>query len=345
MGEAKSASDLLKQSFDALNGIYLTAAEANVQWTQAMNDMKIAAEDGSTSLDLNSAAGADNAEQFIQAATQARDWAAAVGDVSGPEAGRAKLAELREALINNATATGFNRDEVTTLIDELFRVPADVQSAANLVDNATPGLAAVNSALDAINDKQSTVYVNTVTTETVNRILNAVPSRETGVGSSGLAGLPDGPGRASGGPVSAGRMYLVGEQGPELVRFAQAGTVIDAPRTRSMPMGGGGQYSAGFAAPSTVASPAGGLMSVGRELVMASSSSSSWTSKQTSAAVMRSREFPGGSVGGGAMTFQGGDTNVQVFIDGQEFRGIARVVADKAVDDNMRALYRQAVRR
>lgn len=324
MGEAKSASDLLKQSFDALNGIYLTAAEANVQWTQAMADLSIAAENGSTSLDLNSAAGADNAEQFINAATQARDWAAAVGDVSGPEAGRAKLVELRDALINNATATGFNRDEVTALIDELFRVPSDVESAAALVDNATPGINAVNAALDQINGRVATTYVNTVVTQTVNRILNATPSSEAGLGSSGLVGLPDVPRRASGGPVSAGRTYLVGEEGPELVRFGQAGMVIDAPGTRSMLSGGMAQ----------------GFTTSSRELVM-SSVGTFGSPRETPAAAMRSYEFSGGGGYGGSPVFQGGDTNVQVFIDGQEFRGIARVVADQAVNDGFRAVNRE----
>ncbi|SCX37970.1 phage tail tape measure protein, TP901 family, core region [Klenkia marina] len=337
MGEAKSASDLLKQSFDALNGIYLTAAEANVQWTQAMADLSIAAENGSTSLDLNSAAGADNAEQFINAATQARDWAAAVGDVSGPEAGRAKLAELRDALINNAVATGFNRDEVTNLINELFRVPSDVQSAAALVDNATPGINAVNAALDQINGRTATTYVNTVVTQTINRILGASPSSEAGLGSSGLVGVPDVPGRASGGPVSAGRTYLVGEEGPELVRFAQAGMVFNAPKTRALLAGGGTGFAAGFAAPST------GFTSTSREVSMLSSSS--WSSQETSAAGMRSREFSGSSVGGGSAVFQGGDTNVQVFIDGQEFRGIARVVADQAVNEGFGSLKRNMMNR
>lgn len=50
----------------------------------------------------------------------------------------------------------------------------------------------------------------------------------------GLAGTPSGSGveaRASGGPVSAGGTYLVGEQGPELVTFGQSGFVHDAMKT------------------------------------------------------------------------------------------------------------------
>ncbi len=47
-----------------------------------------------------------------------------------------------------------------------------------------------------------------------------------------------GGGRAGGGPVSAGKTYLVGERGPEMVRFGRAGTVI--PNTRLMEAAEGG---------------------------------------------------------------------------------------------------------
>lgn len=40
--------------------------------------------------------------------------------------------------------------------------------------------------------------------------------------------------RARGGPVAAGGLYLVGEEGPELVRFDNAGTVYPAGQTRQM---------------------------------------------------------------------------------------------------------------
>jgi len=47
--------------------------------------------------------------------------------------------------------------------------------------------------------------------------------------------------RAAGGPVQAGKTYLVGERGPELVRFGRAGTVI--PNSRLME---GGEYGGGM---------------------------------------------------------------------------------------------------
>ncbi len=53
-----------------------------------------------------------------------------------------------------------------------------------------------------------------------------------GGGSSGIVGLLSGlsaaPGRATGGPVSPGRAYMVGEQGPELFVPTAAGSIAPA---------------------------------------------------------------------------------------------------------------------
>jgi hypothetical protein len=46
-------------------------------------------------------------------------------------------------------------------------------------------------------------------------------------------------GRASGGPVNAGDVTWVGEQGPELVRFGRASQVYSAPQSAAMTGGGG----------------------------------------------------------------------------------------------------------
>jgi len=50
-------------------------------------------------------------------------------------------------------------------------------------------------------------------------------------GLSGAMGLPSLPGRASGGPVTGKRAYLVGERGPELFVPPHSGTIIDANKT------------------------------------------------------------------------------------------------------------------
>lgn len=64
-------------------------------------------------------------------------------------------------------------------------------------------------------------------------------AQQSGTYSSGIGG------RASGGPVMAGKTYRVGEQGPELVTFGANGYVHDAASSRQMMSGGGGLAGGG----------------------------------------------------------------------------------------------------
>jgi len=63
-----------------------------------------------------------------------------------------------------------------------------------------------------------------------NRVFGEAP----GLGVSGR--------RAAGGPVSAGRAYLVGEQGPELIVPNASGMVLTAGQTQAA-LGGGATYN------------------------------------------------------------------------------------------------------
>lgn len=73
--------------------------------------------------------------------------------------------------------------------------------------------------------------------------LSAVGSATGAAGSiinAGVAGVLGnlGPPRARGGDVHAGGMNLVGERGPELVRWGASGTVIPAAKTKQIMAGG-----------------------------------------------------------------------------------------------------------
>jgi TP901 family phage tail tape measure protein len=83
MGEAASAADILKTALDTLNGAQINQVSANIAWTQTLADLKIAAADGTNSLDLNTKAGADNAAQFVDAAKKASEFSQAVADTQG----------------------------------------------------------------------------------------------------------------------------------------------------------------------------------------------------------------------------------------------------------------------
>lgn len=88
----------------------------------------------------------------------------------------------------------------------------------------------VNNALNNIHDKTVTITYRAV------RIGDHMVSGSQlrGDYSSGIGG------RASGGPVKAGRPYLVGEEGPELITPTRNGYVHTADATRHMAAGGGG---------------------------------------------------------------------------------------------------------
>jgi hypothetical protein len=60
---------------------------------------------------------------------------------------------------------------------------------------------------------------------------------------------PMAPGRAAGGPVAAGQPYVVGEQGPEVIRPSQPGTVVPNPGTPGGPPPAAGQPTPTYGAP------------------------------------------------------------------------------------------------
>jgi TP901 family phage tail tape measure protein len=228
LGEAAKASDILKTALDSLNGVQLTQAQANIRWTQTLDGIKIAAADGTASLDLNTKAGADNAEQFVTAAQRASEFSQAIADTQGIDAGRAAVGNFRDALMDQAAHAGFDKDVVRGLIDTILQVPKDTPTAVTLHDNATPGIEAVNGLMDRLNGKVSNVYVKTWMTEYTNKITNSTPYSETGSGGNPIGLPPVSGGRASGGPVGSGQTFWVGEEGPELVRFGASGFVTPA---------------------------------------------------------------------------------------------------------------------
>lgn len=221
LGEAASAADILKTALDTLNGAQINQVAANIAWTQTLADLKIAAADGTNSLDLNTKAGADNAAQFVDAAKKASEFSQRVADTQGLEAGRSALNGFRDALIDQAVKAGFSRDSVIALIDQILQVPKDTPTAVTLHDQATPGIEAVNAWLDRVNGKTATTTV-TNNVITVFKQLGQ-PYKEAGSGGNPI-GLPPIP-HASGGPVWPGQTFLVGERGPELVQFGASGFV------------------------------------------------------------------------------------------------------------------------
>lgn len=87
---------------------------------------------------------------------------------------------------------------------------------ATLTDHATGPLAWLKGRVDGLDGRQATVTINLRTTGllgAVNELLGLIPKR------------------AAGGPTDMGRLYLVGEEGPELWVSPSNGTIIPADQT------------------------------------------------------------------------------------------------------------------
>lgn len=205
----------LSDAFDKLFGKQMSLDEANAAYKQGMRDLNEQLTDGKRTLNENTQAGLDNAGAV-------RDQIGVIEDLR--QAQFAQTGNLQEA---NATydehiaqlkATlknlGYNKKEVEELVGAYQRLPKDGVD----VTFRSPGLWA---ALQRMRE--------------LARLLgSAAAGRNAAEGSEPVSG------RAVGGPVMAGKPYLVGEKGPELVTFGANGTVHTAEQTAAMLSGSSG---------------------------------------------------------------------------------------------------------
>lgn len=140
--------------------------------------------------------------------------AAAAGE--GQKSLRGRVESARSAFIDQMEAMGLTSSEAERLADRYGLIPEKVLTKATLDDQASAKAHRIKGEIDAIPSQK------TVTITSILQVIGKGPSQYVTQ-------------RASGGAV--GPEYgdvLVGEEGPELVRFAQAGTVIPAARTASL---------------------------------------------------------------------------------------------------------------
>jgi TP901 family phage tail tape measure protein len=184
---SESISKLL-DSFNELNGVNQDAVSANAQWQESLagitdqvdaqkeafialqSDAYEAANgtlegfvgtlDGfSLSLDRNTASGASNADSLSQVARDAQAAALAQYEVDkttmGAQSATDKyigtLGTSRQALIDGATAAGYNADEVNGLANEVFALP-DAKQTQILAETSTASnkLSAFGQQLDGL---------------------------------------------------------------------------------------------------------------------------------------------------------------------------------------------------
>lgn len=160
----------------------------------------------------NSEAARDNRDRLRDLAQQTLETASAMVTLDGDTAGAAaETRRGRQAFIDIATQLDMTEREAGKYARQLGLIPKDVRSNVNL-----EGVAQAKADAKAVRDA----------------VLSIPAYRQVEIVTKATRIIGESEGRASGGPVSAGKTYMVGEQGPELLRLQGANGVI-TPASRS----------------------------------------------------------------------------------------------------------------
>lgn len=149
VAQADAVQDLNSQLTDlidrinAANGVAVDAISANANYLSAMDGLKTQAEKLGTSLDETTTAGSANAAAMGEIAEKSRaaadaQFAVDQTTMSAEDAVSKYIGTLgtqRQAFIDNATAAGYNADEVKALADRIFQMP-DAKTTQMLVETA-----------------------------------------------------------------------------------------------------------------------------------------------------------------------------------------------------------------
>lgn len=172
IAEADSVEDLnsqMQQLIDRINeanGISQDAISANADWQAALESLGAQVEENGTSLNRAEAAGSANAAALADVAAAAQDAAKAQFEqdqtmMSADEATQKyidTLASQRQAFIDSAAEAGYNRDEVTLLADEIFRLPSEKEIA--IIADTAAAQQNVDSFVTNTNGRRVTIYVD-----------------------------------------------------------------------------------------------------------------------------------------------------------------------------------------
>ncbi|HZX05672.1 hypothetical protein [Kribbella sp.] len=245
------------------SNLLLSLSGSQISYAQSVADATAAVKTNGRTHDLASQAGRNNQTALNAVADAANKQTAAMRNNNASQVQVARTAEgTRASFIRLAQQMGYTRPQAEAMAAAMIRIPnvsrtaklqADKQdleaklAAANAalknpnltatkraklqadIANAKSGIATVNGMLNGLPaSKTVTITSNLVTKYTT------IGSRSSGVGVGGghQTGIP---GRAVGGPVTAGQPYVVGERGPELMVPNVNGTIL--PRVPSMSVG------------------------------------------------------------------------------------------------------------
>lgn len=219
-GAEKAAQEAatLNDEIDTLFGRLMNADQAALAAQEGLRDLRKEWADGERSLRNNTAAGDENRQGILdQIALYARQRDANAQTSMGLVAANALYEQQVAALRSAAVATGFQAAAVDGLIAKYQGLPRTIELTIGLRATGSPQ---AWSALRAFERQQD---------EAGNSQANPSPIER----------------RASGGPTTAGRTYLVGENGPELWSESSNGYVTNAAQTAAMMSGSSGGSAMG----------------------------------------------------------------------------------------------------
>lgn len=268
--DAQEALDALVDALENLNKPTLDLRDAENGFYEAIDRATQALAENGQNLDVTTEKGRANRSALDDMAQASMDYATAILNSTGnQDMFRSSLDNARASLFDQATAFGMTDEEAQAYIDTVLAIPPEAETTIGLpgqpaamaglrdVFNAVVGIppdkpvnvrALTSQATQMLRDLGFTVQtlpdgtVNiTANTSAAVSELNAFLSRPAVktvrivTDSSGATVGRDfsngTQARASGGPVWPGELFLVGEEGPEFVRFPRNGTVMPADET------------------------------------------------------------------------------------------------------------------
>ena len=211
--EQTSAIDELISELDQMVSAVFKARDAEVDYEQALDDATDAVKENGATLDINTQKGRDNRRELDRLAEAAlRDAEATLEDAEakgnlavGHQQATEKMQRAREEFVKVARQMGLSKKEAEKLADELGLIPGNYK--ATVTADTGPARGAV-------------------------RDFKVWASRQEIRLPVGAAGQFQA--FASGGSARRGATAIVGEEGPELVRFGQNAQVFNAATTERM---------------------------------------------------------------------------------------------------------------
>ncbi|GAA2509911.1 hypothetical protein GCM10010406_52920 [Streptomyces thermolineatus] len=135
--EERTAAEQLEDALNALNGVNISAAEAEISFRESLAQLTGAVRENGTSLDVASEKGRAVKSAFLDAAQAAAEHAQKVADQKGSvEAGNAVLEKDISLLKSQMKAAGFSEEAIRKLTDAYAALP---ESAETRIDAKTEG--------------------------------------------------------------------------------------------------------------------------------------------------------------------------------------------------------------